>query len=80
MATAIISDTTGKTVSRDVSYQVDVYSRSTKTHLKFDTEMNEQLKNLMALAIQNGVSHTTWSKEAKQFVEVEVKETQKVIA
>jgi hypothetical protein len=34
----------------------------------------------MALAIQNGVSHTTWSKEAKQFVEVEVKETQEVIA
>jgi len=78
MTNAIISDTTGKTISKDVSYQVDVYSRSTKTHLKFDSEMNDQLKNLMALAIQNGVKHTQWNTEAKQFVEVELQE--KVVA
>ena len=42
--------------------------------------MNEQLKNLMALAVQNGVAHTAWNKDVKQFVEVEVKETQEVIA
>ena len=78
MTNAIISDTTGKTISKDVSYQIDVYSRSTKTPLKFDTEMNDQVKNLMALAIQNGVKHTQWSQEAKQFVEVELQE--KVVA
>ena len=40
--------------------------------------MNDQVKNLMALAIQNGVKHTQWSQEAKQFVEVELQE--KVVA
>lgn len=70
MANAIISDTTGKTISRDVSYLVDVYSRSTGTHIKIDTEMIPELKHLIALGLQNGAKHTKWNKETKKFEEL----------
>lgn len=51
---AIISDTTGKTISKDVSYKVDVFSRSNGVHIEFDTELNDQLSNLISLSIANG--------------------------
>lgn len=55
MASAIISDTTGKTIKTDLSYSVDVYSRGNKAHIKFDTEFNDELKDLIRLAVQNKV-------------------------
>lgn len=55
MTSAIISDTTGKTIKSDLSYTVDVYSRGNKTHIKFDTELNENLLNNIKLAKQNGI-------------------------
>lgn len=62
MTSAIISDTTGKTIKADTSYTLDVYSRGNKTHIKFDTEMNEELMGLIKLAIQN---HVEWFKLKK---------------
>lgn len=62
MTSATISDTTGKTIKTDLSYSVDVYSRGNKTHIKFDTELNDQLLSLIKLAVQNGVE---WFKLSK---------------
>ena len=74
---AIISDITGKTVSKLLSYKVDVFSRSTGCHLEIDMELSEQLSNLLAVAIGNG---RKWyklnkSKESGKWEKLEV-ETQ----
>ena len=55
MTNAVISDTTGKLVKSDLSYQIDIYNRGSKCHLKFDTEFNDQVKMLARLSVQNGV-------------------------
>ncbi len=55
MTSVVLSDTTGKTIKTDLSYSVDVYSRGNKTHIKFDTELNDELLGLIKLAVQNGV-------------------------
>jgi hypothetical protein len=55
LTNAIISDTTGKTIKAELSYTVDLYSRGNKAHIKFDTEFNDQIKDLVRLARQNGV-------------------------
>jgi hypothetical protein len=62
MTEAIISDLTGKTVNKKQSYKCDVYSRGNGTHIEFDCEGNDQLLNMIALAVQNGV---TWYKIKK---------------
>ena len=54
MTNAIISDTTGKTISKDMSYVVKVKNQSTGMWIEFDTEFNDQLKNMIALAREHG--------------------------
>ena len=71
MTDAKFSDTTGNPIKKDLAYMVDVYSYGNGTHLKFDTEFNEQLKALVSLAIQHGVKYTKWNKDSKAFQEVE---------
>lgn len=63
MANAIISDLTGKTISKDSAYKVSVYSQSAKTHIDLDCEFVEELKNILALALQNGCK---WYKLVKK--------------
>jgi len=54
MANAIISDLTGKTIPKDSAYKVSIYSNSTKAHIDFDAEFVEEIKHIVALAVQNG--------------------------
>jgi len=62
MTNAIISDTTGKTISKDMSYVVKVKNQSTGMWIEFDTEFNDQLKNMIALAREHGCQWFKWHK------------------
>ncbi len=63
-----VSDLTGKNVKVDHAWRVDVYSYANKTRLRFDTEMNDQLKNWTGLALQNGCGWEFWDNSAKKYV------------
>jgi len=65
MTNAIISDTTGKTISKDLSYVVKVKNQSTGMWIEFDTEFNEQLKNMIALARKHNCQWYKWHKIAE---------------
>ena len=65
---AIISDTTMKTVRKDQSYYLKVFSRGNHTMLEIDSEMIPEVESLLKLATQNGRVWKRWDKEGKQYV------------
>lgn len=65
---AIISDTTMKTVRKDQSYYLKVFSRGNRTMLEIDSEMIPEIESLLKLAVQNGRVWQIWNKELKVYV------------
>lgn len=72
MTEAIISDLTGQTVNKKQSYKVDVFSRGNSTHLEFDTEGNQELLNMLSVAVKNGCTwyKITKNKETNEWIRV----------
>ena len=80
MTEAIISDFTGKTVNKKLSYKVQINSRSTNTHIEFDGSI-EDLKNnkifdSIGLALKNGASWYKLLKVDGKWIREEVEETE----
>ena len=71
MTDAKVSDTTGKIVKKDLCYQIKVKQLGNNVTLPFDTEMNTQLKNLLALAIENGCKWSTYDADIRKYVAVD---------
>ncbi len=59
---AIISDVTGQTVPKELSYKLEIYSRSTGLRLEMDLENHRELMNFITLARKNGQQ---WKKLVK---------------
>ena len=70
MTKGIISDITGKTVAVNQSYLVKVKNQSTGLWIEFDTERNDTLMELIALARQNGCTWYSWHKEGNDLTKV----------
>jgi len=70
MTKGIISDITGKTVAVNQSYLVKVKNQSTGLWIEFDTERNDTLMELIALARQNGCIWYSWHREGNDLTKV----------
>ena len=69
MTDAVISDITGKQISKTSSYKVKVKNVSTGLTLSFDTERNDELFHLMQLAMEKGkCKWSTWNNESRMYV------------
>lgn len=70
---AIISDITGKTVSKDLTYKMDIFSRSSGCHIEIDLESNPELMNLISVALKNGRKwyKLTKNKDTKEWQRIE---------
>ncbi len=67
MTDAKISDTTGKVIKKDLCYSLKIKNLGNNVTLPMDSEMNPQLKNLISLAIQNGVKWSVWDQDTKRY-------------
>ncbi len=67
MTDAKISDTTGKVIKKDLCYSLKIKNLGNNVTLPMDSEMNQQLKNLISLAIQNGCKWSVWDQDMKKY-------------
>ena len=79
MTDAVISDITGKQISKTSSYKVKVKNVSTGLTLSFDTERNDELFHLMQLAMEKGkCKWSTWNNESRMYVPASEESQQKL--
>jgi hypothetical protein len=79
MTDAVISDITGKQISKTSSYKVKVKNVSTGLTLSFDTERNDELFHLMSLAMDKGnCKWSTWNNEFRMYVPASEESQQKL--
>ena len=68
---AKISDITKATIPKTSNFVVHIKNEGSGQWLRFDTEMNPELKNLMAIALNAGVKYVQWDVERKGFKEAD---------
>ena len=68
MTDAKISDTTGKVIKKDLCYSLKIKALGQNVTIPMDTEMNAQLKNLIALALQIGCKWSVFDNDIKKYV------------